>query len=440
MRSFSAIIAALALLLAGCSDNAFFGENEEPPLPGKRIPILESGRTITPQEQIAGTPVTVPEAMARGDWPQVAGNPAHYGGNLAFFASPAEIWQASTAKGAVDEARRPLAPPVAANGRVFVLDAVLNVRAYDAATGAEVWAVGTAAPGEHDGFGGGLATDGERVYIVGGHGQALALEASTGRLYWRTALPGPVRGAPALADGDLYVATADNRLLGIRADDGAIQWNVPGGVAGAGLLGAATPAVGRGAVIAALDTGEILAVRAANGREIWRNSLAALRRFDFGAKLSDIAGSPVLYENAVYAASAAGRAAAFSLRTGNQLWERRLGSSQTLWLAGDWIFALTTESELVALERRRGFVRWVFPLERYEDPEDQDGAYFYSGPVLAGGRLITVRSDGQIAFHSIEDGSPVTTIETGDDTILPPIVADGVLYLLADNGTLRAFR
>ena len=440
MRNFKIGAAALLLLLAGCSGNTFFGENEEPPLPGERIAILEESRSIIPQAVVEDVPVTVPPADVRENWPQAAGSSSHLGGNPALSTTPTALWSNSAAAGARDEARRPLTPPIVANGRIFIMDAVLNVRAYDAESGQQLWAVGTAPPGEHDGFGGGLATDGLRVYAVGGHSQALALEADTGRLFWRKDLPDPVRSAPTIRAGTLFIVTADNRLIALNAEDGERAWDVPGGSSGATLLGGASPAANDSTVVAALGTGEILSVRAANGREIWRNSLAALRRFDFGAKLSDIAGHPVMADDTIYAVSAAGRAAGFSLRTGNAIWEQRIGSTQTPWIAGDWMYVMTTEAELVCLDRHRGYVRWVMPLPRYEDPEDQSGEYFYSGPVMAGGQLILVRSDGEISMHYPETGATVSTIDTGNDTILPPVIANQTLYILAEDGTLSAYR
>jgi outer membrane protein assembly factor BamB len=440
LRSFKIGAAALLLLLAGCSDGTFFGEKEGPPLPGTRVAILEASRSIIPQAEVAGVQVTVPAPEERVNWPQSVGRASHVGGNPALAQTLQVLWRNTDAVGAKDEARRPLSPPIIANGRVFVLDAVLNVRAYDAETGEELWAVGTAPPGEHDGFGGGLATDGVRVYVAGGHSQALALEADTGRLFWRKDLPGPVRSAPTTRDGQLFIVTADNRLIALRTEDGERIWDVPGGSTGAALLGGASPAANNDAVVAALTTGEVLAVRRANGRGVWRNSLAALRRFDFGAKLSDIAGHPVLTNDAVYAVSAAGRAAAFSLRTGNAIWEQRVGSTQTPWVAGDWVYIMTTDAELVCLDRHRGFVRWVVALPRYEDVEDQSGEYFYAGPVMAGGNLVLVRSDGELSLHSPETGAVIGTFDAGDDVILPPVIANQALYILADNGALTALR
>ena len=439
MRSYKIGAVALALALSACGDT-FFGESEEPPLPGTRIAILEASRSISAQDEIADVPVTLPAPEARPDWPQAQGSATHRGGHLALASNPAEVWRNTDAVGADDSARRPLTPPVVAGGRVFLMDSVLNVRAYDASTGKELWAVGSAVSREHDGFGGGIAVDGDRVYVAGGNARAMALDAETGRFFWQARLPSPVRGAPAVAAGQVLVVTTDNRLVSLSAEDGERLWDVPGGVTGAVLLGGASPAANDDAVVAALGTGEVLAVRTANGRELWRNSLAALRRFDFGAKLSAIAGNPVMDDNAVFASSAAGRTAGFSLRTGNRLWEQRVGSTQSPWVAGDWVFIMSTEAELIALERNRGFVRWVAPLPRFEDQEDQTGRYFYAGPVLAGGQLVLVRSDGEVSFHSPEDGTLIGTLDTGRDTILPPVVAGETLYILADDGTLTAYR
>jgi outer membrane protein assembly factor BamB len=436
----AALALAALLLVAGCGEGGFFGESEGPPLPGTRIPILETNRSVSPHEAMEGVPVVLPREERRLDWPQAGGISTHSGGHLALSPTPSRIWQSSTAVGRRDEARQLLSPPIVVDGRVFVLDAVLNARAYDAQTGREEWAVGTAPEGEHNGFGGGLASDGERLYVAAGHGQALALEPESGRLFWRKDLLSPARAAPTVRGGQLIVLTLDNRLMALNTADGEWTWNVPGGGEGPGFLGGAAPAVNDDAVVAALSTGEIVAVRTANGRELWRNSLGALRRFDFGAKLSDVPGQSVLLENTVYAVSAAGRAAAFSMRTGNRVWERRIGSTQTPWIAGEWEFVVTDEAELVCIEHRRGLVRWVQSLPRYEDPEDQTGEYFYAGPILAGGNLIMARSDGVLVLNSPKDGSPLGEIDIGESTILPPIVADGTLYTLSEDGTLSAFR
>jgi outer membrane protein assembly factor BamB len=433
-----ASIGLVALLLAGC--DTFLGETEAPPLPGTRIAILETNRSIVAEPEVAEVTVTLPQPILLPDWPQAMGDAQHVIDHPALAGTPQMVWRNTDSIGAANEAQRPLTPPVVAEGRVFLLDAVLNARAFDAQTGQGLWAVGTALAGEHDAFGGGLAVDGGLVFVSGGHGLALALEAATGKLVWQATLPGPVRSAPTVAGGKVLIMTVDNRLVALNRADGSRAWDLPGTAEGPAILGGASPAANDEVAIAAQTTGEIVAVRMANGGEIWRNSLASLRRFDFGAKLSEVAGHPVLAGDTVYAVGAAGRTAAFSLRSGNRLWERHVGGTQAPWIAGEWLFMVTSEAELVALDRRRGFVRWVSTLPRYEDPEEAEGEFGYAGPVLAGGQLLVVRSDGLLTFHTPETGERLLSIDIGAATILPPVVAGGTLYLLANNGTLTAFR
>ncbi|MFO7897591.1 MAG: PQQ-binding-like beta-propeller repeat protein [Planctomycetota bacterium] len=51
-----------------------------------------------------------------------------------------------------------------------------------------------------------------------------AVDAETGRERWRTYTGGPVRFAPAAADGRLYVASDDGRLYCLDAADGSVVW------------------------------------------------------------------------------------------------------------------------------------------------------------------------------------------------------------------------
>jgi outer membrane protein assembly factor BamB len=48
---------------------------------------------------------------------------------------------------------------------------------------------------------------------------------------------------------------------------------------------------------------------------------------------------------------------------------------------------------------------------------------------------------GQLASFSLDGGNQIDTIEIGDDPILmPPVIADGTIYVVTDNGYLVALR
>ena len=104
------------------------------------------------------------------------------------------------------------------------------------------------------------------------------------------------------------------------------------------------------------------------------------------------------------------------------------------------MFVISSEGELVALGRDNGVIRWVTQLPRYKDAKDRKGTIFWTGPVLAGERLIVVSSDGRMAEIDPTDGEVIRKQEIDAPIRISPIVAGGTLYLLGEDGTLMAFR
>ncbi len=148
----------------------------------------------------------------------------------------------------------------------------------------------------------------------------------------------------------------------------------------------------------------------------------------------------MIVRDRVYAVSHAGRLVAINLRTGDRLWERDIAGVQTPWIAGDFLYVLATDGDLVCLSRRDGRIRWVRVLPRYEDPEDRTGPIFWSGPVLVSDRLIVVGSHGVALSVSPYTGRVLGKIDLPGDIELPPVAAGDTVYVITDDGDLVALR
>lgn len=105
-------------------------------------------------------------------------------------------------------------------------------------------------------------------------------------------------------------------------------------------------------------------------------------------------------------------------------------------MAGNHIFVLSSENQLIALGRDTGSVRWVTELPRFDDGDP----IVLNGPVLAGGRLILAGTDGRVFEISPENGKTLKEWDAGDTVSIAPIVAGNTLYLLTRDGTLSAYR
>ncbi len=434
----------LALGLAGCdfadAVDSLLPTAPKPPLPGKRISVLNLEQQIKPDPSMEEVAVRLPQPVVNRDWPEAGGYPSHAMYHLALGDGVRRAWSRSFGEGN-SRSGQVLAAPVIENGRVFTMDAESVVTAFDAGNGQRLWRFDTQPKKSNTtAFGGGIAALGNRVYVTTGYAEILALDAKTGKQLWRRPVPSPLHAAPTVADGRVFAVTVDNQLQVLAADDGRILWTHNGLPETAGLLGGSSPAVEGDIVVVAYSSGEIFALRVENGRPLWTDNLASAHSLDALTALADIRGRPVIDHGMVFAISHSGRMVAIDLRTGDRVWEQDLGGSYTPWVAGDYVYVLTNDDAVVCLTRREGKIKWVLDLPRYDNEEKKKDPLDWSGPILASDRLIVLASSGDAVSISPYTGKPLGRIEFSDGSYVAPVLANKTLYIVTQGGDLIAYR
>jgi outer membrane protein assembly factor BamB len=440
MRSVAKIALAIgaAALLGGC--NPFKKGEVKTPVIGERISVLTGETDIEIDEATAAMPFSLPAAVANEEWTQSGGNASKSMGHVALGGSLGTAWSVSIGEGNNRSARLASAPVIGA-GRVYTIDTVGTVRAFDVRNGGQVWSSSFGADINRDSnYGGGVAFSDGRVYAANGTGYVAALDAATGGVAWTVKPGGPLRGSPTVADGAVYVMSQDNQIYSLKVADGAQNWSSAAALEIAGVFGSASPSVAAGTVIAGFSSGELNAYRYENGRQVWQDALSRTSMSTSVAALSDIDADPVIDGGQVFAIGKGGRMVALELNSGNRQWEQNIAGIATPWVAGEWVFVVTDEAKLVALHRNSGKVRWINQLPRWENEKGKKGPIFYAGPVLAGDRLIVASSQGALINVNPDNGSFQSQTNVGSGVSLQPVVAGSTLYILDDRGRLTAFR
>lgn len=435
-------LALAAALLSGCG--ILKKSTKSTPVLGDRVAVLTAESEIGIDPTTASLPFTIPGAVANADWAQSGGNAEKSMGHVALGSSLGLAWSRSIGEGSSETARL-TAAPIVSGGKVYTIDTKATVRQFDAATGAPGWSSAVAAPegmtiDENALYGGGVAAGDGRIYATNGNGSVAALSPENGAVLWIAKPLGPLRGAPSFAAGTLYVMTQDNQLAALDAATGAIRWTSAAAMEIAGVFGAASPAIGRGTVVAGYSSGELAGYRYENGRNVWTDTLVRTRISTSVSSLSDIDADPVIDGGQVIAIGQGGRMVALDILSGQRLWELSVAGMSTPWVAGEWVFAVTDQGQALAISRLSGRVRWINQMPRFRNEEKKKDPIFYEGPVLAGGRLIFVGSNGAMIEIDPDTGAFVTQKSVGDAVTLQPVVANQTLYLITDKGTLQAYR
>jgi outer membrane protein assembly factor BamB len=271
----------------------------------------------------------------------------------------------------------------------------------------------------------------------------VALDVASGAVVWRQRIDAPGIGAPAVADGTVYVAGRDGSGWAISAAEGKVVWQVAGTPGAAGFLGAAAPTVGPRQVWFPTGSGDVMAVlRTGGGVKVWQSSLAGKRPGRAHALTPDVTGDPVLAGNTLYAGTAAGRTVALDAGTGDKLWTAGEGAMGPLALAGGALFVVTDEARLARIDAATGEVIWSveMPYFEQEKPKRRKAITAHYGPVLAGGRVVVASSDGLLRGFDPASGALVHTAEIPGGAAAHPAVAGGTLFVAGTNGQLHAFR
>ena len=318
--------------------------------------------------------------------------------------------------------------PAARNDRLFVADPEGEVEALDRDNGERLWRVDLEVP-----ISGGPGLVGDLVLVGTAEAELIALDAETGEQRWRRRVSSEVLSTPAGESGVVVVRTIDDRVSGLNAASGEDRWNYDQTVPVLTLRGNSSPIVHNGRVIVGFANGKLVGLALDSGKPIWETVIATAHGRSELERVVDLDADPVLVEGVVYGAGFQSELAAVSEGTGVALWKREISSYAGL--DADWrqLFVTDAEDHVWALDATNGATLWQ---------QKQLHARRLSAPAIVSYDALVVGDlEGYVHWLATEDGRMLAREKVGGGAIrTKPLVVDGVVYVLSDNGRLTALR
>ena len=446
-------VSILAAFLAACG-----GATDKEKFDGERISVLSFEAQLRADPRLADAAVPVLPPFRNSTWANPGGFSTHayYHLELDGLEQGYKV-EFVTGNGGYKVLK---APPIVADEKVFALGADLVMSAADMKTGevkwrqsvstlktdvnfslSRFWAGDEVAANLRDGSGGGVAYGRGRVIATTGFGEIMALNGDTGEILWRVQNSVPFSNAPTVRGNQIFVTSQDSRLQAFNIETGERVWEHLAITEQATIIGATSVAVNEQLVVAGFNSGEVVALSPINGNVLWTDSLTSRgTQVTPLSKLNAIVGRPVIDRDRVIVSSHGGRTAAIDIRSGERIWTTDVGSIETPWVMGDYILLMSLEGALVSLSREQGRVRWLTQLPSFKDEEDRQGRIRWAGPLLAGGQIILASSDGRLVTANPVTGEIIGYQDIEEPVNVTPVVADGTLYVLTDEGSLIARR
>lgn len=324
----------------------------------------------------------------------------------------------------------------------------------------------------------GTVSEGDTLYVSTMDGRAVALNLDNGSRKWdwepsagqsgQTAssftcagssiVGGKVYGAPAVANGLVYVAFHTGKVYAIDAASGVQEWDydlkstVSGGVA-----------VGNNTVFVGSSDGKLSALDAGNGslkwgfsseNEVWAtpvvvdevvyfgsldHSLYALNAADGTKKWAfktggGIASTPLVVEGVVYVGSFDNKFYAIDADTGMQKWVFE-GAGNWFWSQAVYgngtIYAGCLDHMVYAIDAGNGTIVWPKPFDA--------GSLVKASPAIAGGVLVVASEVGKVYGLDLNTGEKKWEFDNITAKVLSPLCAVGsTVYINSEGNKLYA--
>ena len=335
---------------------------------------------------------------------------------------------AATPTGPLPKTTLPVEPPVKAKkGRPsenLVLEAVLKIH-LDAAPAAAA------------------AIDQATAYVPLKSGRFVAIDLDRGTIRWAVDL---VTTQPAAVSEGLVVVAADEMLVGLDVKTGTTRWSVPvtGGFS-------AAPLADSGWVIAAATGGDVLTVRATDGRVLWTKPLGASVRV-----------RPAIAADAAYFSLDNSHVVSLELLTGKPRWDRAIpGKPGDLLVLDDRLFVGAEDKWFYCLNTENGDQRWrkrVGGKSAGIPAVDEKRVYYVAldnilwvldrntgvmkwkqaltvrpsgGPLVMGGVVVVSGIAFEIYGYRVEEGEVAGNVILPADLAAPPQVLPGPTVVVA---------
>jgi outer membrane protein assembly factor BamB len=206
---------------------------------------------------------------------------------------------------------------------------------------------------------------------------------------------------------------------------------------------AAAPVVGGGSLFVVDTDGNVFAFNADTGARLWTHRIPVP-----GDLEASIFGGGVSYSNGrVYATSGVGDVIALDAQNGSQIWSVKpsgpLRGAPTL--AFNAVFVMTQDNQIISLNAADGAVLW-----QQTGSQGQTGVFGVAAPAAGQGTIIAGYSSGELTAYRYENGRELwldalarTSISTEvgalTDVDADPIIDSGRAYALGQGGRMAAY-
>ena len=282
-----------------------------------------------------------------------------------------------------------------------------------------------------------LFLNGDVLYAADNLGFIYSIDVQTGKIIWQQNYGIPFSSNLNFHKGVLFVVNQNSRLYAFNPSDGQKIWSFES------LSGLIKPSRSSNIslydnkLLFSNDVGDITAIDLDQQVIIWTKNILSQNTIlnNLVFKISNI----LIDKKDVYVSSNSGDLFNFNLETGEIKWSLKLSSIQNHISTDKYLFVLTENAYVVALNKLNGSILWSLNLNKhlksiiegsnvgiFSTPTNND----HFGLLLGSGYLYLTSASGYIFKISAVDGKYISSKKINNELSRAPIIVDNKILIL----------
>ncbi|MEW9891804.1 MAG: outer membrane protein assembly factor BamB [Candidatus Symbiodolus clandestinus] len=252
--------------------------------------------------------------------------------------------------------------------KLYVADRQGNVAALNAKTGDIIWNIRLTGPDKKCNalLSGGITVADKQLLLASENAEVIALQAVDGQIAWRQSVSGEVISQPLCYQGMVIIHTNNGALEALEQQTGQMRWQQILDIPMLSLRGSSNPvACIEGIVVIGSKNGCVHAFTVEQGELLWQQQIAQPTGATELDRLNDVAATPRIVGDRVFALSYHGTLSALALHSGQVIWQRPISSASDFMVDGDRLIIVDQSDAIIALDSRSGLEIWRQTALRY---------------------------------------------------------------------------
>ena len=265
------------------------------------------------------------------------------------------------------------------------------------------------------------------LYAADNLGILYSIDAETGKIIWKQNYGIPFSSPLNFYKGILYVVNQNSRLYAFNSVDGEKIWSFES------LSGLIKPSrssnisIFDNKLLFTNDVGDITAIDLSKQIIIWTRNISSQNN-TISNNLVFKSSNILIDKKDVFISSNNGDLFNFDIETGEAKWSKKLLSIKNHISTDKYLFVLTENGFIVALNKTNGTILWSLNLSKFS--KENKSISSFHGLLLGSNNLFATSSHGDIYKISANDGKYISHKKINSSLSRAPIIVDNKIFIL----------